>query len=133
MKEKKSERKNLKKNAKKLTIAEIAYIFASRIMKLVQTLPKKTGSLELGKELMRSSTSIAAYLEEAQDAFSKEDFIIKLNNALKEARKTYLCLKLIDHSKLIDSTKELEDLFQESVGIKKALDTIAGSSLKKLF
>ena len=131
MKENKSERKNLKKNAKKLTIVKIAYIFSSRIMKLVQTLPKKTGSLELGKELMRSSTSIADYLEEAQEAFSKEDFILKLNNALKEARKTNLCLKLICHSKLIDSAKELEGLFQESEGIEKVLYTIAESSRKR--
>ncbi len=132
MRESKSEKRNYKKNVKEVTIVEIAYIFTLRVIKLVQTLPKTTVSLEIGKELMRASTSMAAYLEEALAAFSREDFTLNLYNALGEARKTNLCLRLIHDSKLIDSTKELLDLFQESEGIKISLDAITESSQKKL-
>ena len=131
MRENKSEIENLKKNAKNVTIVEIAYLFALRIMELAKTLPEKTVSLEIGKELVRSSTSTTANLVEAQAAFSKRDFSLRLNNALKEARKAKLCLRLIRDSRLMDSTKELQDLFHESIGIEKVLNILVETSRKK--
>lgn len=55
---------------KKVDILERTYKFALRIVKLVRRLPKETAGFELGRQLIKSGTSIAANVEEAQSAFS---------------------------------------------------------------
>ena len=116
---------------KKKDILERTYKFALRIVILVRILPKETAGFELGKQLIRSGTSIAANVEEAQGAFSKEDFIYKMQTAFKEARETNLWLRLIRDSKLIEHSKELESLIQESVEIRKILSSIVKTSKEK--
>jgi len=101
-------------NRKKVDIVERTYKFALRIVKLVRILPKETTGFEIGKQLIRSGTSIAANVEEAQGAFSKKDFIYKMQTSFKEARETNLWLRLIADSKLIGQSDELESLIQES-------------------
>lgn len=115
----------------KVDIVERTYKLALQIVNLVRTLPKETAGFELGKQLIRSGTSIAANVEEAQGGFSKEDFIYKMNTALKEARETNLWLRLIRDSGLLRSCKELEELIQESLEIKNILATIVKSSKRK--
>jgi four helix bundle protein len=74
-------------------------------IKLVRKLPKETTGREMGKQLLRSATSIAANIEEARGAFSKNDFTFKINTAFKEARESDLWLRLIRDSGLIGSTR----------------------------
>lgn len=124
-------RNNLRKNSKKVDIVEVSYEFASRIVMLVRALPEEITSFELGKELIRSGTSIVANIEEAQVSLSREDFTFKMNDALKEAAKTCLWLRLIRDLKLIEFTEDLENLFEESVGVKKLLAIIVENSRKK--
>lgn len=68
-------------NNEKLTIkrdiVERTYGLAPRIIKFVKTLPKETSVFVLGRQLVASGTSIAANVEEAQGAFSKDDLSIK--------------------------------------------------------
>lgn len=116
---------------KNIDIVERTYKFALRIVKLVRTPPKETAGFELGKQLIRSGTSIAANVEEAQGAFSKEDFIYKMQTAFKEARETNLWLRLIRDSKLVEQSKELESLIQESVEIRNILSRIVKTSKEK--
>ena len=116
---------------KKIEIVERTYEFALRIVKLVRTLPKETTGFELGKQLIRSGTSIAANIEEAQGAFSKQDFIYKMQTAFKEARETNLWLRLIQDSKLMKQSKELETLIQESIEIKNILAQIVKTSKRE--
>jgi four helix bundle protein len=52
------------------------YDFALRVIKLVRTLPKETAAREMGRQLLRSATSIAANIEEARGAFSKNEYRI---------------------------------------------------------
>lgn len=120
-------------NKKKIDIVERTYKLALQIVRLVRRLPKETAGFELGRQLIKSGTSIAANVEEAQGAFSKEDFTYKMNTALKEARETNLWLRLIRDSELIKNVteKELESLIQESLEIKNILATIVKSSRKK--
>lgn len=124
--------KNAKlKIEKKIDIIERTYKFALRIVNLVRTLPKETAGFELGRQLIKSGTSIAANVEEAQGAFSKEDFIYKMQTAFKEARETNLWLRLIRDSKLVGQSKELESLIQESIEIRNILSRIVKSSKEK--
>ncbi len=50
------------------------YAFALRIVKFVRKLPKEMAALEIGRQLIKSGSSIPANYEEATGAFSKEDF-----------------------------------------------------------
>jgi four helix bundle protein len=101
------------------------YSFALRIVNFIKSLPKNWIALEIGKQLLHSGTSIAANYEEACGGFSKEDFIYKINTALKEARESNYWLRLIKDTK-IASGDELNRLVHESEEISKIL----GQSVK---
>jgi len=111
-------------------IVDRTYSFALRIVKFVRALPKETAGFVLGKQLIASGTSIAANVEEAQGAFSKDDFIYKMQTAFKEALETSLWLRLVGDSDLMKN-EDLKNLFNESNEIKKILSAIVKSSKKK--
>lgn len=70
--------------------------FASRIIDLVEALPKTAAAKHLGGQMLRSGTSPALNYGEAQSAESREDFVHKMKVCLKELRETFICLKLIN-------------------------------------
>ena len=70
--------------------------FASRIIDLVESLPKGTVARHLGGQIVRSGTSPALNYGEARGAESPSDFIHKLRVCLKELRETFICLKIIN-------------------------------------
>ena len=69
--------------------------FASRIIDMVEALPKTPAAKHLGGQILRSGTSPALNYGEAQAAESREDFVHKMKVCLKELRETLICLKLI--------------------------------------
>jgi four helix bundle protein len=84
-------------------IKDRLYDFALKIVLLVKNLPKEIAAYEIGRQLVKAGTSIAANYEEAKGAFSKEDFIYKISIAFKEARETNLWLRLVKDAKIISS------------------------------
>jgi four helix bundle protein len=62
-----------------------SFAFALRVIKSYQYLQVEKKEYILGKQLMRSGTSIGAMVREAEQAESKLDFIHKLAIAQKEA------------------------------------------------
>jgi len=86
------------KNQKKVTsqdMEERLIDFASRIIDMVEALPKTPAAKHLGGQILRSGTSPALNYGEAQAAESREDFVHKMKVCLKELRETLICLKLI--------------------------------------
>lgn len=78
----------------------------------------------LSKQLLRSGTSIGAYIEEATAGISKKDFTAKMSISSKEARETRYWLKLIDKSDLVnvdvsEELKQVEDLINILTSIVK--------------
>jgi len=65
-------------------IQEKSFNFAIRIIHLFKQLIDKKEYV-LSKQLLRSSTSVGANIEEAIGGFSKRDFTAKMGIALKEA------------------------------------------------
>ena len=106
-------------------LSDRLYRFTLRIVKLVQALPRNMAAQEIGRQLLRAGTSVAANYEEATVAFSKGDFIYKVNTSFKEAKETNLWLRLLRDSD-IKKGEIIEDLIQESTEIKKIL----GKSVK---
>lgn len=111
-------------------IRERSYNFALKIIILVENLPKSRAADVLGRQVLRSGTSIGANVEEAGAAYSKGEFTFKMNIALKEARETWYWLKLMRDSNNI-SSKNLQDLIQEADEMAKILGAIVRSSRRK--
>ena len=95
-------------------------VFAAAIIRLFVKLPKQREEVRiLGKQLLRSGTSIAAHVREASRARSDEEFVSKLGGALQEADESALWLELLREECGIDPalTKPLEDESSELIAI----------------
>src|SRR3972149_9309633 len=73
-------------------IQERTVEFGIRIVKLVDRLPRTLSGTEIGRQVLRSGTSVGANMEEAKGAESKPDFIHKTSTTYKEAREKTHCL-----------------------------------------
>src|SRR2546422_6808836 len=69
--------------------------FALRVIRLYSALPKETVAQVLGKQLLRSGTSVGAHYREAFRAKSRADFISKMEGALQELDETQYWLELL--------------------------------------
>ncbi|MBI5778563.1 MAG: four helix bundle protein [Planctomycetes bacterium] len=79
--------------------------FALDIMQLAETLPRnKTGDV-LGRQILRSGTSVGANYRAACRARSRADFISKLGIVEEEVDETLYWLELISDAKLGDSNQ----------------------------
>ena len=87
--------------------------FAHRCVKLALNLPSNNLGWHLQKQLIKSSTSVAANYRAACRARSTADFISKLAIAEEEADETLFWLELIDEMKILDSTL-LDSLMKEN-------------------
>ena len=83
-------------------------------------LPKQREEVRiLGKQLLRSGTSVAAHVREASRARSDAEFTSKLGGALQEADETALWLELLREECGVDValTRSLEDESSELIAI----------------
>lgn len=70
--------------------------FAADSIRLFVKLPKaREEARVLGKQLLRSGTSVAAQVREASRARSDEEFVSKLGGALQETDESQLWLELL--------------------------------------
>lgn len=79
--------------------------FAKRVINVVVALPNEKVGDVLGRQLLKSGTSIGANYREAQRASSKRHFTTILEIALREADETLYWLELIEDSELIPPGK----------------------------
>ena len=96
----------------KIEFKKRLYTFVLRLIKFIDKLPKSSVSDVMGKQLLRSGTSILANYVEANSASSKKDFINFFTHSLKSANesKVWICL-LRDTNK--GEKKEAEYLLAE--------------------
>ena len=70
--------------------------YAAGVIRLFVKLPKAREEVRtLGKQLLRSGTSVAAQVREASRARSSAEFVSKLGGALQEADESLLWLELL--------------------------------------
>ena len=81
-------------------ILELTFDFSLQVISLYKTLIQQNEYV-ISKQLLRSSTSIGAHVEEANAAQTKRDFIMKMSIASKEARETKYWLRLLDKSQIM--------------------------------
>ena len=79
--------------------------FALRIIRLYSALPKTTVAQVLGKQLLRSGTSVGAHYREAIRSRSNAEFISKLEGALQELEETAYWIELLVESKIFTQAR----------------------------
>lgn len=86
--------------------------FALRIVRMFSALPKTTEAQVLGKQLLRSGTSIGANYREAFRARRKAEFIAKCGDSLREIEESAYWLELLVEADIV-SAEKLAPLRQE--------------------
>lgn len=114
------ERRDLRKRTK---------MFALRIIKLYASLPKSTAAQILGKQIVRSGTSVGAHYREAKRARSIAEFISKVEVALQELDETIYWLELLCESQIVTEAR-LSNLRDEAEQLMKILVTSAKTAKK---
>jgi four helix bundle protein len=79
--------------------------FALRVIRLFGSLPKSSEAQVLGKQLLRSGTSVGANYREAYRARSKSEFIAKCGDSLRELEESAYWLELLVEGRMVPSDK----------------------------
>ena len=112
-----------------LDLKERTLNFARQIIRFYSALPKTADAQIIGKQMLRSGTSIGANYREAYRARSKVEFIAKMGDCLKELDETYYWLELLKTEKYItpekleatrDETNQLIAIFETIIKNTKA-------------
>lgn len=87
--------------------------FALRVIRLYRSLPYKADARVMGKQLLRSGTSVAANYRAVCRARSKAEFVAKIGVVVEEADEAILRLELITESGIVPLAKT-EALLKEA-------------------
>ncbi len=115
------------KNHSNNPIVSLTFDFALEIIRYSKQLNKSRKYI-IGKQILRSGTSIGANVMESQEAESRADFIHKLKIASKEALETDYWLKLCKYSSTYPSP---DLLINKLVEVRKVLSRILSTTIKK--
>ena len=94
--------------------------FALRVIRLYRALPRCSESMVIGRQLLRSGTSVAANYRSACRARSRAEFLSKLGVVVEEADETVFWLELVVEAgllqyravrNLLDEAKQLLAIF----------------------
>jgi four helix bundle protein len=95
-------------------LAERTFRFARDIVRFCRKLAVEPGvPRHIAWQLASAGTSIAANYEEAKAAYSRRDFTAKSSIVLKEARESWMWLRLIEAENLAPAT-EVRPLLNEA-------------------
>ena len=87
--------------------------FALRVVRLYGSIPRSTVAQVLGKQVLRSGTSVGAHLREAKRSRSDAELISKVEGALQELEETVYWIELLADSGIVPQHR-LADLLDES-------------------
>ena len=87
--------------------------FALRIIRLTEALPKGQTASVIGRQLIRSGTSVGANYRAACRAKSTADFISKMGTVEEEADESLFWMELLIESNIVSETK-ISDLMKEA-------------------
>jgi four helix bundle protein len=108
--------------------------FALRILRLYRSLPFRDDARVVGKQLLRSGTSVGANYRAACRARSKAEFIAKMGIVLEEADETVFWLELLSEGgivrrekldALLNEANELTSIFVASLRTAKGISPAA--------
>jgi four helix bundle protein len=86
--------------------------FGLRVVRMFSRLPKTTEAQVLGKQILRSGTSVGANYREAYRARTRPEFIAKCGDSLRELEETSYWIELLLEAGIV-SPEKLAALRQE--------------------
>jgi len=98
------------------------YVWVLRLIKFIDQLPKDSVCQVIGKQLLRSGTSILANYIEARSASSKRDFINFFTHSLKSSNESKMWLTLLRDTNKGEQS-ELTWLLNELIEVSNVLAT----------
>ncbi len=104
--------------------------FALHVIRLFTALPKTVEARVIGKQVLRSGTSVGANYREAYRSRSKAEFTAKAGDCLKELEETAYWLELLIESNIADG-KYLAELRKECGELTAIFVTIIKKSKGK--
>jgi four helix bundle protein len=114
-------------------VSERLLDYGVRAIRVVDSLPRNLVGRRVGDQLLRSSLSVGANYEEAQGAESREDFVHKLQIALKELRESNYWLRLLAKAEIVPRDRLsaiLDESNQLRAMLSKAVATTKGRARK---
>jgi four helix bundle protein len=117
--------------SKKSIIRDKSFDFAIRAVNLYRVLCNERKEFIIGKQMLRSGTSIGANVREAVNAESTADFIHKLSIAQKECDETCYWLELLHKTEFICES-EFNSMYGNANELLKIIRSIILSTKKKL-
>jgi four helix bundle protein len=97
-------------------------MFAMRIVRLFQSLPKTEEARLIGRQLLRSGTSVPANYRAARRARSRAEFIAKLGVVVEETDESAFWLEFLVDTEILRE-KQVKDLLQEAGELLKIFST----------
>lgn len=93
--------------------------FAVGVIRLYSALPKTTVAQTIGKQLLRSGTSVGAHYREASRARSDAEFISKIDGGLQELDETRYWFELLRVAEILawERVAELDEEADELTAI----------------
>jgi len=113
-------------------IQKRTFDFGVRVVKMLDRLPRTLAAVEVGRQVLRSGTSVGANVQEADAAESKKDFIHKMGIARKEAQETRYWLAII-RTAILPNDAEVEALWKESDELARILAAIVNKTRASQF
>jgi len=108
-------------------LREKSYFFALKTIALSKLLIERQKEFVLGRQLLRSGTSIGAQIREAEFALTKREFLSKMSISLREANETDYWLNLLKDSGIIN-----QDQFKDLSGSCSELIAMLAATVKTL-
>lgn len=117
------------KNIKPEPIKERSFRFAVEIVKYCIDL-KLLKHFEIANQLIRSGTSIGANIREANNGFSKKDFVFKMSIEQKETDETIYWLEIINE--IENNNDKTTYLIKEANELLKIIRSISINAKKNI-
>ncbi|RMB56913.1 four helix bundle protein [Dokdonia sinensis] len=105
-------------------LEERTFLFAQEVRTLIYSLGKSIPNTEDGKQVVRSSGSVAANYIEANEHLSDKDFNFRAKICRKEAKESVLWLKLLRNPFNENKRDILSDLIKEADELKRIFSSI---------
>lgn len=110
-------------------LEERTFQFAKQVRLWTKKLSRTIANIEDIKQLVRASGSVGANYIEANESFSKKDFVFQIKICRKEAKESGYWLRLIlETNNDIPDIDKGKKLHQESIELTKILSSIEGKS-----
>ena len=104
--------------------------FAVQIVKFYKTLPKTDEARVLGRQVLRSGTSVAANYRAVCRAKSQADFISKMGTVVEEADESLLWLELFEEAEVCAADK-LQELKHEADELLRIFSAALGTAKRE--